>query len=132
MVVIASWGLMACGGGDPDAALRFDGLYCSPDKGETTYRMFLRFCEDKTVSGISVRLTPKEVASILDKSCPECGVGRFVLTGQAIQFTTSFSDGSIDFQGQVDHDQIDLNVHSHYNDTQFQETYTYVQADSGD
>ena len=124
--MVASWGLPACGGTGSDASLRFDGLYCSPDKGEYVYRMFLRFYEDQTLQGYSALATPETVASFLDRRCSECGVGTWHLTSHTIEFTTTFSYGTIEFQGEVGHDQLNLNVHSLINDNQTRETYSFT------
>jgi len=123
MAAVAAWGLSACGAAS-DVSLRFDGLYCSPSS-DYSPSMCLRFYQDQTVQGASTMSTPEQAAQWLDRSCSDCFMGTWILTDQALQFTMTSSDGSIEFQGTVGRDQLDLNVHSFINGNRFIEIYSF-------
>jgi hypothetical protein len=100
--------------------LRYDGLYQSVQQDSNKY---LRFYEDGTVLSVGSTGNPEEVAAWLNKACQNCSVGQYVIRDSVLEFTTTSNEGTVDYTGTVNGEELTLDIYSHING--FEDTYVY-------
>lgn len=90
--------------------LRFDGIYYRLG-GEIYY--FYRFYEDGMVISASDYDHPEVVINWLDKEHENRGI--YSIKGDQIYFTTTSSQGSVEYKGMIAKDELILDSHSFIN-----------------
>ncbi len=128
---LAVGGLLAIGGvalfnltpptGAPvqSGPLRFDGVYQRPDPGSVSGSGaakewgYLRFYSDGTVLETYSLATVEQLSKWFNKSFDQ--QGKYVLTGNQIQFSIKSKAGVVDFNGVANNNSISLSWFSHIN-----------------
>jgi hypothetical protein len=105
--------------------LRFDGYYISNEEPLASY---LRFYEDGSVIWIMSHEDPEEIASWFTKDSEGVGTGLYSILG-AVYISFSISDNTItvDYQGKVVANGLELEGYNRRNGVQFTENYNFVQ-----
>jgi hypothetical protein len=107
-----------------ETGLRYDGLYrWESPTGLVTY---LRFYADGTVLSVSTDGTTEQVARWFDTANQHVGRGRYRLEEGILRFSTSYPSGSVDYEGTVLAEGLQLAFHSHFTDTKGSQLYRFV------
>jgi hypothetical protein len=110
-----------------DSRLRYNGVYRSAKAATTTSGnvwKYLRFYSDGTVIEVTSLGEPEQIWKWFSKGHPHISAGKFMIEGNTLSFSTASAQGTVDFNGQIDGDQLHLDIYSHIN--QFRETSNYV------
>lgn len=112
--------------------LQFDGLYQSePVKdGDSQMWHYVHFYEDGTVITVWTPGTPAEIISWFNKGNIEngnFGHGQYEIEDSQLIFTSTYSNGTVDYDGSFQDDVLTLNSYSNINDTFDTRTYTFVE-----
>jgi len=105
-------------------AIKYDGVYQHTQGGEFYY---LRFYDDGSVITVTSSGTPKEIAKWFDKSLKDVSSGHYTLTGNHIKFSSTDSHGTVDYEGDIQNDQLTLKTLSHINNYTGNEVYTFME-----
>ena len=108
-----------------DRNLRFDGLYYAE---YPFYRSYLRFYPDGTVLEASTSGRPEQVAHWFSKAHADLPKGTYTFQGLSIEFSTTSSDRTVDYEGAVHDEALELRSHSHTNGHKDQKTFSFVQV----
>lgn len=108
-----------------DRNLRFDGLYWAQ---MSSCRSYLRFYADGTVLQASTSGEPEQIARWFGKAHTDLPRGTYTFEGMSIEFSTASSDGTVDYEGQVNDEAIELSSHSRINGHKDRTTFSFVQV----
>ncbi|MDO4618310.1 MAG: hypothetical protein Q4B31_02170 [Clostridia bacterium] len=103
------------------AELKFDGYYCfirDEDNDGYVDNRVLRFFEDGTVIGVSIEQTEENNGYFpkgdwFDKDYEDNGT--YSIDGDEISFSITSSNGTVDYRGTVEEDELTLDSYSHIN-----------------
>jgi len=110
-------------------ALRYDGVYQS-DK-VTTYWYYIRFYPDGTVLTISATAPAQDLIPWLTRDrvgSPGVSIGQYAVDGQQIVFSATSERGTVDYEGLILPDALDLHTYSHINGHRGHRLYYFVPA----
>ncbi len=110
-----------------DSRLQYNGVYRSVKAATTTSGnawKYLRFYSDGTVIETTSLGKPEQIWKWFSKEHANVSVGKVMIKGNTLSFSTASTQGTVDFNGQIDGDQLHLSLYSHIN--QFRETSSYV------
>ena len=109
-------------------ALRFDGLYQTAQEGEDW--SYLRFYPDGTVISVCSNGTPNDLKSWFTKEHANISIGTVLLEGAHLSFTSTSSQGAVDYEGELILDQLHLTLYSHINSYRGKDVYSFTQYDA--
>jgi len=110
-------------------SLQFNGIYQS-EIFNKEYWQYFRFYEDGTVIAVSSTGTPSEIIDWFKKENIESknlSYGEFETDNSELAFSIISVNGTVDYEGAIQENNLTLNFHSHINDTQGTRIYTFVQ-----
>lgn len=116
------WGLAF---GKPGHVGKQEGFYASSRQKDGS-RSYVRLYQAGTAITVTSTGNPKQVAKWFNKSHPFVSKGRYYVEGQAIQFSASSTDGTIDYKGTISNEHLRLNICSHINKHKDFQEYTLV------
>jgi len=110
------------------SSLHYGGLYLSVSfnpvwGGSGSY---LRFYEDGTVLQVSSTGKPEEVAVWFNKTHPYSSKGQYKVDGTMLEFTVTSEEGTVDYAGIINGDELTLEMYSHINGYKRTEVYTFI------
>lgn len=101
----------------PGNLLRFDGLYTSKDQNDIG-KKFIRFYEDGEVLAVSTDATGATVPQVMSwltkegASVQDYPRGTFTRNGKQVRFSTMTKYGEVRYEGEIDGEELKLDVHS--------------------
>jgi len=95
--------------------IRYDGVYYSPSSSDAGFTYYIRFYADGTVITVTSSGTIFDVKKWFTKDRKDISIGKFILVGDKIIFSSGDSYGSVDYNGHVFNDRLLLNSHSNIN-----------------
>lgn len=107
----------------PRAALRYDGLYQSP---QPSYTMYLRFYADGTVLTVSSSGSAGQVATWFGKNHDNISTGKYVIQNSTLTFSATSAAGVVDYSGTINGEDIKLDMTSHINGNKSTDDYHFV------
>ena len=110
-----------------DGVLRYDGLYQSSQV--KNYWYYLRFYADGTVITVSSTGTPVDVKKWFTSENVKSrnfSHGKYELTESHIFFSSKSRNGIVDYEGDIEGAEIDMNVHSHINGAKIERKFYFV------
>lgn len=105
-------------------AIKCDGVYQHREGSESYY---LRFYDDGSVITVTSSGTSKQIAKWFDKSLKDVSNGHYTLTGTHIKFSSTDSHGTVDYEGDIQNDQIELKTFSHINSFTGNQVYMFIE-----
>jgi hypothetical protein len=108
--------------------LRLNGVYRS-DKVNDQYGYYIRFFEDGTVLTVSSTGEAQQMIDWLtiDRVGSQgVSIGVYELDGKEISFSATSDQGTVDYEGDVLEDGLELDSHSHINDHKGHRVYYFV------
>ncbi len=109
----------------PGSSLRFDGLYQSVQLDNSW--MYLRFYADGTVLSVGSTGDYEKVAQWFNKSLENRFEGQYQVRGSMLEFSVTGKEGTVDYAGTIDGEELVLNVNSHINGYQATNIYHFVE-----
>ena len=108
-----------------NVGLLFDGIY-KADEGEFSY--YLRFYDDGTVIEVGQphATNPDSLTYWFRKGVPTLASGKYEVVGDQVNFSTSNSSGTVDFQGSIGLQNLVLDVHSRINNSKRKLEFRFV------
>jgi hypothetical protein len=100
--------------------IRFDGVY-QAEEGD--YYIYLRFFGDGTVITATSKGEAEEVVGWFQKGHPNVSSGDYAINGDELSFSTAFSGGTIEYNGQLTDEALSLRSYSPIDG--FQDEYEY-------
>ncbi|SFL06269.1 hypothetical protein [Lysobacter sp. cf310] len=91
-----------------------------------THYLYLRFYPDGRVISVSSTGTPEQIAGWFDHTHDGVSQGRYRIEGDRLHFSTRSGAGSVDYDGRIDADTLQLNSHSHINGRDNTHTLRFV------
>jgi hypothetical protein len=106
------------------SGVKSDGVYQHIEGVESYY---LRFYADGTVISVTASATPQQVAKWFDKSFKDVSTGQYTVTDKHIKFSSTDSHGTVDYEGDIQGDNLALTTFSHINNAKGNEVYKFVE-----
>ena len=103
--------------------LNYDGLY---QTNAFNYFYYLRFYQDGLVISASSTEDPKQIAGWFNKSHIDIPQGSYSINGNRIEFTTTYSQGSVKYEGFIYPKSLVLNIRSLIRNYQETKTYQFI------
>ncbi len=110
--------------GDHEAELHYDGVYQS-DRTEDYYS-YLRFYPDGTVINVSSTGQPNDLRQWFAKGHDGVSSGKVKLKDKRISFSALSSKGTVDYDGELEGNQLRLHSYSHINEHRRSGLYVFV------
>lgn len=104
--------------------LFFEGIYQSEKKGD--YWSYLRFYPDQTVISVSSSGIPSDLKIWFDKDNENISIGRIVVKGNTISFSTTSREGKVDYTGAIINEKLHLEFFSQINSNKGKEVYKFI------
>lgn len=108
--------------------LRHDGIYQSnriPD-GDDPYFYYLRFYPDGTVIDTSSTGEPADLRPWFDRGMDDLSVGHVTVHGSHVAFSQTSKYGTVDYQGTIVGNTLQLASYSHINGHRDSRVFTFV------
>jgi hypothetical protein len=108
--------------------LRYDGIYQSGrrESNGTAYWSYLRFYPDGTVLTVHSTGRPDQLKKWFSKDHTGVSRGTVKRDGNSITFSAVSQEGTVDYSGDIEGDQLHLDRHSHINDFKGSDRYAFV------
>ena len=93
-------------------SVRHDGVYYCK---ESDYTSYIRFYDDGIVITVSSTGAIAQIKRWFNKDNDNISIGKFNIISDKISFSSTNSDGTVDYNGQILNDKLLLNIYSHIN-----------------
>ena len=113
----------------PHVSLRYDGLYCGTEKESdkgVAYWSYLRFYPDGIVIEATTEGTPEEIRAWFSREHPSVSLGKVAIRGSHVSFSAVSVDGTVDYSGEIEGDQLKLDSYSHINQYRQKDVYVFI------